>query len=208
VHKLADKLSHYDDRLAEVNAQYDNLAQKVETLSRIEISEINNQLEDMSEQLENLAYVDIPDLQSQVDSMGEDVVGLSSASSAAAAAAEVVRQGNLREVGMEEERRVLVQKEAEEQVKSLKELVQGTYSMFVQWLSFADSWFVVEMKELRDATKAQMLNSVNELKETCKTSMDEVTSELVKAKEALAAAVAAAIAEVRNQFPSFLVSPN
>jgi hypothetical protein len=64
------------------------------------------------------------------------------------------------------------------------------------------------MKELRDATKAQMLNSVNELKETCKTSMDEVTSELVKAKEALAAAVATAIAEVRNHFPSFLVSSN
>lgn len=181
VHKLADKLSHYDDRLAEVNAQYDNLAQKVETLSRIELSDINNQLEDMSEQLENLAYVDIPDLQSQVDSMGEDVVGLSSASSAAAAAAaaaEVVRQGNLKDVGVEEEaeRRALVQKEAEEQVKSLKELVQ-------------------EMKELRDATKVQVLNIVNELKETCKTPMDEVTSELVKAKEALAAAVATAIAE-------------
>ena len=60
--------------------------------------------------------------------------------------------------------------------------------------------FVVEMKELRDATKAQMLNSVNEMKETCRTTMGEVTSELVKAQEALAAAVASAIAEVRNHF--------
>ncbi|RXW17385.1 hypothetical protein EST38_g8472 [Candolleomyces aberdarensis] len=164
VHKLSDKLSHYDDRLAEVNAQYDNLAQKVETISRIEISDINNQLEDMSEQIENLAYVDIPDLQSQVDSMGEDISGLSTA--------EVLRRG--KEAFPAPDKIVLAQQEAEEQVKTLKELVK-------------------EMEQLRETTKAQMLNNVNELKEMnerCKSTMEDVASELTRAKDVLAAAIA------------------
>ena len=66
-------MSHYDDRLAEVNAQSDNLAEKVETISRIELSDINCQLEEMNDQVENLAYVDVPDMQTRIDALEDDV---------------------------------------------------------------------------------------------------------------------------------------
>lgn len=195
VHKLADKLSHYDDRLAEVNAQYDNLAQKVETISRIEISDINNQLEEMNDQIENIAYVDIPDIQSQVDSMSEDVSGLS--------AAEVLRRGKEAFPAPAPDHTAPVQQEAEEQVKTLKELVKGWSLICPLSLVVADTPGVIEMRELRETTKTQMADSVNELKEMCKATMEQVASEHAKAKEALAAAVAAAIAEVHKFILTF-----
>ena len=59
------------------------------------------------------------------------------------------------------------------------------------------------MEELRETTKAQMLNNVNELKEMnerCKATMEDVASELTRAKDVLAAA----IAEVRDCISSSL----
>jgi prefoldin subunit 5 len=113
VRKLSEKLSVYDDRLSSLHAQYDTIAEKVETVTKIDMVDTECQLEEMSEQIENLAYVDVPDLQSQVDEIEREISDVKM---------KQIVDGDFETARNEERKRIV--DEAEKEMSALKELVE------------------------------------------------------------------------------------
>ena len=116
--KLSEKLTVYDDRLSSLHAQYDTLAEKVETVTKVDMVDTECQLEEMSEQIENLAYVDVPDLQSQVDEIEREISDVKM---------KQIIDGDVETARNEERKRVV--DEAEKEMAALKELVERTSNL-------------------------------------------------------------------------------
>lgn len=119
VHRVSEKLSHTDDRLAEVNAQYDNLADKVEG-AKNEITGFEVQLGEMSEELENVAYVDVPDLQSQVEEIERQVAAIRAKQ--VQDEDEKFQEERDNEIANHQRRKVVY--EAEREMQGLKDLIE------------------------------------------------------------------------------------
>lgn len=116
---MSGKLVHYEDRISDLGSRYDSLAEKVETVTKIDLVNATGQIEEMSEQVENLAYVDVPDLQSQVDEIEKELSDVKMK--------QVIDEGL--EFSRNSEQKKVIE-EAEKEMDALKQLVQRTY----RWL--------------------------------------------------------------------------